>query len=522
MRDVIARLLPRGTDEPGGDVPAEVIAAPTRARHAIGIVDIGSNSVRLVAYEGLARAPTPIFNEKVLCGLGRGMMTTHELPEEGVAKALKALRRFRVLAECMHLSELQVVATAAARDAKNGSEFLTAAEDAIGAKVELLSGRREAELSALGVVSAIHRPDGVVGDLGGGSLELIKVKRARVGKGASLPLGGLALMEASGRSPRQAAKIVREAISDAKPLKSLSGRTFYAVGGTWRALARLHMRQRNYPLNIMHNYTIPARDAADFLGLIERVDSDALVAIASIAAQRRPLLAYGAVVLDEIIRRAKPKEIVISVAGVREGLIYERLDQEMRHRDPLIAAAQEFNLLRSRAPRHGEELFEWTGAFMRSTGLLDETPEEVRLRHAACLLSDIAWRAHPDYRGEQSLDMVANAAIVGIDHPGRAFVALVMAFRHEGPDESRSPQLRTLVSPRLLDRARIVGAAMRVAFIVSAGMPGILTQTPMLSTKTGVVLSLPPALADLASERLQNRLRQLSRLIGRDGLIRVE
>jgi exopolyphosphatase/guanosine-5'-triphosphate,3'-diphosphate pyrophosphatase len=521
VRNVIARLFP--ADEQAAPQPAPVAAAePAPARQPVGIIDIGSNSVRLVAYEARARAPTPIFNEKVLCGLGRGLVTTGELPEEGVDRALKALRRFRILGEFMQLADMQVVATAAAREAKNGAAFLAAAEEAIGTKIELLSGRREAELSALGVLSAIYKPDGIVGDLGGGSLELIKVKRSRIGKGASLPLGGLALMDASNRSPRQAAKIVREAIGDAKALKSLSGRTFYAVGGTWRALARLHMRQRNYPLNIMHNYTIPVRDAVDFLSLIERVDSDALVSIGAVSAARRPLLAYGAVALDEIIRRTKPKEIVISVAGVREGLLYERLDKATRKEDALIAAARDFNVLRSREPEHGEELFAWIDAFMRSTGLNEESPEEVRLRHAACLLADIGWRGHPDYRGEQSLYMIANASIVGIDHPGRAFIALVIAFRYEGPEESLAPELRTLVSSRLLDRARILGAAMRVAYIVSAGTAGVLPRTPMLCGRGLVNLTLPPEFADLASERLQNRLQRLARLIGRDAMIRTE
>jgi exopolyphosphatase/guanosine-5'-triphosphate,3'-diphosphate pyrophosphatase len=521
VRNVIARLFP--ADEQAAPQPAPVAAAePAPARQPVGIIDIGSNSVRLVAYEARARAPTPIFNEKVLCGLGRGLVTTGELPEEGVDRALKALRRFRILGEFMQLADMQVVATAAAREAKNGAAFLAAAEEAIGTKIELLSGRREAELSALGVLSAIYKPDGIVGDLGGGSLELIKVKRSRIGKGASLPLGGLALMDASNRSPRQAAKIVREAIGDAKALKSLSGRTFYAVGGTWRALARLHMRQRNYPLNIMHNYTIPVRDAVDFLSLIERVDSDALVSIGAVSAARRPLLAYGAVALDEIIRRTKPKEIVISVAGVREGLLYERLDKATRKEDALIAAARDFNVLRSREPEHGEELFAWIDAFMRSTGLNEESPEEVRLRHAACLLADIGWRGHPDYRGEQSLNMIANASIVGIDHPGRAFIALVIAFRYEGPEESLAPELRTLVSSRLLDRARILGAAMRVAYIVSAGTAGVLPRTPMLCGRGLVNLTLPPEFADLASERLQNRLQRLARLIGRDAMIRTE
>ena len=486
----------------------------------VAIVDIGSNSVRLVAYEGATRAPTPIFNEKILCGLGRGVLTTGQLPKDGVEKALAALRRFRVLMRNMGIGDIQVLATAAARDASNGPDFLCRARDAIGHEIELLSGAREAQLSALGVVSGLHKPDGVVGDLGGGSLELIDVKGTRLGEGITLPLGGLALMDLSKSSPKAAVKIVHDAFMHAKPLEYMANRTFYAVGGTWRALAKLHMRQRNYPLNVMHAYVIPARDAADFASLVERVDTDTLVAIGSVAASRRPLLAYGAVVLEEIIRKARPKEVVLSALGVREGLLYERLSAAQKRQDPLLVAARELNVLRSRAPRHGEDLCTWTDAFMLSSHL-EETGDEWRLRHAGCLLADIGWRAHPDYRGEQSLNIIAHAAFIGVDHPGRAFLALSSAYRHLGLDDDVSPQIRGLVSSRLLDRARLLGAAMRVAYIISTAMPDILQRTPMLCTKTTLTLTLPRDLADLASDRVASRLKQLARLIGRVPVIEV-
>jgi exopolyphosphatase / guanosine-5'-triphosphate,3'-diphosphate pyrophosphatase len=487
----------------------------------VAIVDIGSNSVRLVSYEALVRSPTPTFNEKVLCGLGRGVATSGALPEDGVAKAIAALKRFKVLCQSMRISDVRALATAAVRDASNGPAFLERAEDALGCKIELLSGQREAQLSALGVISSIHEADGIVGDLGGGSLELINVRHGNVGRGVTLPLGGLSLMDASERSPKKAAKIVRELLSKAKPLDILTGRTFYAVGGTWRALARLHMRQRNYQLHVMHNYVIPSRDALEFARLVERVEADALSSIDAVSSARRPLLAYGAVVLEEIIRRAGPKEIVVSALGVREGLLYESLAETERAEDPLISAAREFNALRSRAPTHGEELFEWTTQLLRSTHL-EETGEEARLRHAACLLSDVGWRAHPDYRGEQSLNLIANANFIGIDHPGRAYLALAASYRHIANEDEIGPVLRSLVSPRLLDRARILGAAMRVAYIVSAAMPGVLPRAPMICQKGKVVLMLPPDLADLSSDRLQNRLKQFSKLIGGDPEIQAQ
>ncbi|MGH6863150.1 MAG: Ppx/GppA family phosphatase [Methylocella sp.] len=495
-------------------------APPTRAKEPLAIVDVGSNSVRLVVYECLSRSPRPIFNEKSLCALGNGVATTGHLPKAGVEKALAALRRFRVLSDIMGVSVLHVLATAAARDASNGAEFLAAAAEAIGAPVTLLSGDREAELSGLGVITGINRPDGVVGDLGGGSLELIDVKGAHAGDGASLPLGGLTLRDASGRSPRAAIKIVREALAGSRIAERLAGRTFYAVGGTWRALAKLHMSQRGYPLAVTHGYAIPARDAADFAGLVERANTETLISIGAVSTSRRPLLAYGAVVLDEIIRGARPLEVMISVTGVREGLLYEMLDTAQRQEDPLLVAAAQFNRLFSRAPGYAEELRDWTDSLMKSLPA-EETEQERRLRHAACLLSDVNWRAHPDHRHEESLNIVENAAFLGVDHPGRSFLALAASYRYLGPDAGVSPQLRALVSARTIERARILAAATRAAFVISGAMSGVLPLTPIACETTELILTLPRSLADLVSERLQNRLNLLGRLIGRQPMITI-
>jgi exopolyphosphatase/guanosine-5'-triphosphate,3'-diphosphate pyrophosphatase len=481
----------------------------------VAIIDIGSNSVRLVAYEGLTRAPTPIFNEKALCGLGRGVLSTGRLPADAVEKALAALARFRVLCRTMGIDNVRVLATAAARDAENGPDFLRRCEEVVGQPVELISGKREAKLSALGVVSGIWRPDGLVGDLGGGSLELIEVRGHKLGSGVTVPLGGLALLDRSGGSLKKATKITRETLEKLPQIKAAKGRTFYAVGGTWRALARLHMKQRGYPLHVMHGYVIPARDAADFARLVERVDAETLEAIESVAAARRPLLAYGALVLEEIIRLAKPRELVVSALGVREGLLYELLPEDRREEDPLIAAAMDLNILRSRSPDHGEELMAWTDRFMASTGI-DETHEERRLRHAACLLGDIGWRAHPDYRGEQSLNIIAHAAFIGVDHPGRAFLALAIAYRHMGlSDDEVSPRLRELASSRYIDRARILGGALRVAYLLTAGNAKVLPKTPLVCHDGRLELRLPKDLAPLSGDRVFNRLKQLARLVGR-------
>jgi exopolyphosphatase / guanosine-5'-triphosphate,3'-diphosphate pyrophosphatase len=491
-----------------------------RGRLAVGqpvaIVDIGSNSVRLVVYEGVSRAPTMLYNEKVMCGLGKGVATSGRLEDKAVARAVKAMSRFRLLCETMDVGIIRVLATAAAREASNGTSFLDAASAALGHEIELLSGEREAELSAFGVLSGFHHPDGLVGDLGGGSLELIDVCNGSTGRGVSMPLGGLALQDVSAGQVRKAQKYVRESLDQAVPLTSLNGRPFYAVGGTWRAIAKLHMAARDYPLRVMHGYQVTAEEAMSFLSLVEEKEAQNFKEIDTVAEARRPLLAYGALVMEEIIRIGQPSHIVLSALGVREGVLYEMLSPLERRDDPLLAAAADLNLLRSRCPDHGRELMEWTDAFIQNSSF-SESYEERRLRHAACLLADIGWRAHPDYRGEQSLNLISHAAFIGLDHPGRAYLALAIFFRHEGLSSERvSERLRHLAGPHLFERARLLAGLMRVAYPVSAAMSGILPKTALSLKETTLILNLPGELESLGNERLSNRLKAFSRLLRAD------
>ncbi len=255
---------------------------------------------------------------------------------------------------------------------------------------------------------------------------------------------------------------------------------------------------------------------------MRRGDPETLSRIETVNAARRPLLAYAALVLEHIVRMAKPRRIVVSALGVREGLLFSMLGPEEQKRDALLAAAQELNVLRSRSPRHGEELIEWTDRFMATSGV-DETADEKRLRHAACLLADIGWRAHPDYRGEQSLNIISHAAFVGVDHPGRAFLALTVFFRHAGlaalAEDELSPHVRELATSRILDHARILGATLRVAYLVSGAMPGVLPHAPLVVERGKLKLKLQGAYASLAGERVSGRLKQLARLIGREPVV---
>jgi exopolyphosphatase / guanosine-5'-triphosphate,3'-diphosphate pyrophosphatase len=497
------------------------VKRPRKRPSSVAVIDIGSNSVRLVVYESMTRSLVTLFNEKTLCGLGREVQTTGLLAPDAVAKALTSLRRFRALCRVMKVGRVYAIATAACRDATNGPDFIAKAERICGVKIEILSGPREAKLSALGVISGIHKPDGIVGDLGGGSLELIDVQGNRVRSGVTLPLGSLALQDLSHKSLKRAERIVRNDLSEVAQLKAGRGRTFYAVGGTWRALARIHIVQSGYPLRVMHGYSIPAPDALDFARRLRRLAAANMLAdIEIVADARRPLLTYAALVLEYIIRVAKPKTIVFSTFGVREGLLYSMLPQAERSEDGLICAAQTLNELLSRSARHAEELIDWTDRLARVVKLR-ETEEDRRLRHAACLLSDIGWRVHPDHRGEETLSLITNGNFGAVTHQGRVFVALSVFYRYAGLSEQNEPPavIRELLPPPMVERARVLGAAFRVAHLVSAARPGVLPATHFRSRGRKLMLVFEHSLVDLVADRVGSRFKQFAKLVGRSGSI---
>ncbi|MEL6745805.1 MAG: exopolyphosphatase, partial [Pseudomonadota bacterium] len=434
-----------------------VLRAQGRLRKLVpvAIIDIGSNSVRLVVYEGLSRSPTPFFNEKVLCGLGEGLVNTGRLNEEGVERALLTLRRFRVLAEQAGADEIHTMATAAARDAENGPAFIKQAQAILGHKIHVLTGEEEAQFAAYGVICGFQKPQGLAADMGGGSVELLRVDGSKFkGEGATFPLGGLRLRDESGGSGKAARALVKKALKGAPQLKQAKGETFYAVGGTWRAMGRLHMARNNYPLHIMHNYEISAKEAQMLCRRLTDNRPGSIRGIEAVSSSRRNLLTYGAVLLSEIMAVMKPKSIVFSAVGLREGYLYSLLPKRTRTLDPLVAAAEEWALLRARSPVHAKELAQWTGKAFKAFGV-SETADEKRYRTAACMFADITWRSHPDYRGDQALNLISNANLVGVDHPGRAYMALATYYRHEGlMDPEVSPALRKIASPEQAQKAR--------------------------------------------------------------------
>jgi exopolyphosphatase/guanosine-5'-triphosphate,3'-diphosphate pyrophosphatase len=492
-------------------------------RRPVSVIDIGSNSVRLVVYEGATRSPTPLFNEKVLCGLGRVVAKRGKIEGESAMRTLEALARFKFLSSQLGAGTPWIVATAAVRDASNGKEFVADIERICEAKVLLLSGKREAELAASGIMSGFYEPDGFVGDLGGGSLELVDLAEGAARQSITLPLGGLTLSERTQGQLGRAAGLIDRDFDTVPWMKKGSSRPFYAVGGTWRTIAKLHMEETAYPLHITHGYAISAATAREFCEMLAKGKRLRNANQSEVSSARREVIPFGAAVLDRLVERLAPSEVIFSVHGIREGLLYALLPQEERKRDPLLAFCQDYATLRSRSPVHGQELCDWTDRLFATPGPA-ETVTDRRLRHAACLLSDIGWRAHPDYRGEQSLDLIARASLSGVDHPGRAFIALAVCYRHIGDNSPGGPiadRVLELIDKKGTKRARLVGAAIRAAHMLSAGAAGVIPRTPAQYINGKLVLSIPPDLAMLQGERLKRRFTALAELTGRQAEIRV-
>ena len=470
------------------------------------VIDIGSNSVRLVVFEGLIRAPLPIFNERVLCGIGRDLASSGTLHEGGVELALSSIERFVMISREIGAGEPDAVATAAVREARNGLQFVEQVRERCGLEVSVLTGVDEARLSALGAMSAIPDADGVMGDLGGGSLELVALNAGEIGESVTLPLGALRLM---GLTPQQQVKAIDQAVDSVPWLNDLKNRTFYAVGGAWRSLARIHMAQRNYPLRIVHQYQLTRSDANTLAGVISGLSLDSMVRIEGVNKRRLESLPGAATVLSRLLKRIRPSKVVFLAGGLREGLLQQRLPEHVRREDPLISQCRAFAVRTSRFGDTGDELANWMAPLFDG-----ESFTHSRLRSAACLISDVAWRAHPSYRALQAFEEVFHAPFVGINHPGRAFVALALHARYIGTaDAPETAFARTLIDSPEVGQAKLVGVCLRLGLTLSGGEAEVLVRTSLEMSDDHVMLRMRRKDAQLSSELIERRLASVARYL---------
>ncbi len=476
------------------------------AVHRSAVIDIGSNSVRLVVYEGPARAPAVIFNEKVAAGLGRGLAIDGRIASEDAMRGLMALRRYALLAKHMEVQNLQCVATAAVRDAENGPEFIASAAEA-GLKIRLLSGEEEAEAAGYGVVSAIPDAHGIAVDLGGGSLELAEVANGQVGRRASFPLGVLRLPALRKQGQQQFERAVRKMLRAAGWPDGMTGLPLYLVGGSWRALSRLDLELTHDPLAVLDQHSLPRSALRRLVRATNRLTFEELRAIPGMASNRAAALPDAAALLAALVNILDVPEMTVSSSGLREGLLYQALDAETRAQDPLIVAAEFEGRRLARFAPHGRAITEWITPLF--TG---EAPADNRVRLAASLLSDVAWSANPDFRAERGTEIGLHGNWRGIDIPGRILLARALHAGFGGADGD-FPDMGPLVSAERLARARQWGLAIRLAQRLTGGVEAPLKASHIALVDGKLRLSLDHGWHHLAGESVERRLKSLAQAL---------
>jgi exopolyphosphatase / guanosine-5'-triphosphate,3'-diphosphate pyrophosphatase len=485
--------------------------APPAPLPRCGVVDLGSNSVRLVVYEGHTRNPMPIFNEKAVLRLGRGLQTTGRLNEEGMTQALTVMHRYHAVARAMGAKPFEVLATAAVRDAENGAAFVDALRERMpGVPIHILSGVQEAAYSADGMLCGIPAADGVLADIGGGSLEVVRLVDGTRGPSQTLRLGVIRLAERSGGDPIRARAIAEGDLQDVPWLNQAIGGDLYLVGGAWRALARIHMAQTGYPLNMVHHYTIGRDEARDLTGLISAATRKVLERLPGAPRRRIDDLPFAAVALRRLLRVTAVRRVIFSASGLREGWFMRRMPREIQDQDPLISGSWELAARHGRDPSLPPALVEWTRPLFPR-----ETAADERLREAMCWMSDIGSHDHPEFRAEQAFPRVLRQPGVGLDHHSRAFLALAVALRYEAESDAAFLRpSRLLLDIDTANRAEVLGIALRLAYTLSAGTRDLLAGTRLRIEGSRLVLLLRENSGVFAGESVIRRLERLAQAIG--------
>lgn len=488
--------------------PAE--AGPAQA----AVIDVGSNSVRMVLYRLEGRAVWTVFNEKVLAGLGRDLPRTGRLSEAGVVDALAALRRFAAVLDGVRPDLVFVAATAAVREAEDGPDFCQRVAAETGLRIRVLSGEEEARASALGVLAGAPGATGTAADMGGTSLELTRIGADGVGDGVTLALGPFALSDGKDFDAGKVRSLVAKRLKPARG--TFSDKSLHAVGGAWRSLAQLHMAISGHPLKIVHQYAMTAAEARDVARFVARQSKGSLEKSPGVSRRRAETLPYAAVVLEGLIEHLGFEEIGFSAWGLREGLLFEALGDRVLAEDPLLAGTEALGARQGVSPGLPRAVAGWLDALAAGMPKIFDAARDPVLVRAACNLCDLGARLHPDHRVELAFDQVMRASIPGQTHAERAFLAAAICARYGGGASTPEPDtVERLLTDERREAARALGLAIRLACDLSGRSPQLLANAVLTLEKNRLRLSASPAYADmLLGEQTRRRARALADALG--------
>ncbi len=488
-----------------------------RKQSHYGVIDIGSNSIRLVVYDDLSRAPFPRFNEKSMVALGAGIGADGRFSKEVMANALNAVLRLDAIAKAMQVDRVDVLATEATRRAKNGGDLIDAIREKTGLEPRILTGQEEAHFTAFGVISGFFQPKGMIGDIGGGSLEVAEVLVDRVGERmTSMPLGAFPVTDKL-KDGYGAAKDWVDGILEESLPPMLTDPVFYAIGGGWRALARVHIAMNKIPVNVVHGYEMATDELRSLANDIAKMSKDEVADLPDVPSRRIETLPASALVMSRVLRKLAPERVIFSAYGLREGWLYSQLDAEEQYRDPLLEGAQAIGVPTARVPAFSEALGRWTDDLFPS-----ETQGDRRLRLTVCALTDIAWRDHDKVRAFDSFLRLLTFPFIGLSHPERAFISVAIFARYGGKIDGMVKDVTDkLLSANDLRRADILGRTLLLAHRFSACVPEILQHSRLKIEVNTVRLEIVDSQKLPDSDAVQSRLRQLAKAIGVDEAITV-
>ena len=475
-------------------MPDQFNAGPAISDSVVGLIDIGSNSIRLVIYRAGGRLPHPQFNEREVCRLGEDLNKTGLIAEDRIDHALRTLARFARIIDASSLDRIDVFATEALRKTANADDFIASAEDILPVKIRILSGEEEAKFSGKGVVSGFVNVDGVVGDLGGGSLELAHVHSEGAKQRnflTSLSLGHLLKLTEN--------EIVLR-LKTADWLSEMHDRSFYAVGGTWRAMATAYTYASKKRVDIVHGLTLSSDVVHKLLAEVSACNGE----MEGIPPARRSSMTQAVKVMSCLLSELRPSAIIFSSYGVREGILYDDLSRDVRVMDPLMAGVQEYGAMTERFAGLGLALSEQIKQLIKNL-----PSHHQRLAQACCYLADISWLDHPDYRANLAIEKMLGLSVVGIDHTDRAWMAAALSVRYLGSFPSRK-LLRGMLSRKDRKSARFVGLTLRMLMSISGGIPNLITALKITSEKKSAKIGIPQNLAGVEKGLVMRRIGALS------------
>ena len=480
----------------------------------VAVIDVGSNTVRLVHFRLEGRALWPVYNEKVMAGLGNGVAQSGQLNPDGVLIAKRALKRFQRLLDTNHISERHLVATAAVRNADDGAAFVADIAEHCGFDIQVLSGEDEGDLSAAGLICGIPNAHGVMGDLGGSSLELTRIESGQPSVAQTFALGPQEALKGAVLDRDPMTSLIDLTLKEASSLQR-GGGDFYAIGGAWRALAQIAFSRLEYPLHVVHQFRLTGDQVLALTEFVVTADAAALGDIDGVPSRRTGSLPFAALLLQRLVALGRCDGVVFSAYGLREGVLIKTVAPMVREIDPLVAGCEAMARPVSPASGFGRAVALWIAPALNALDPVFDGQRDGDLIQAACRLIDLGARMHPDHRVGLVRNSVLYAPIANADHVERVFLAAVLHFRYGGGERAllKRPAFAMLCDAQML-RARFVGLILRLAAKVS-GRSCVLLERFSLQINGGCVrLEVDEQVRDLYVERSASLVNAAAHLIG--------